>query len=127
VPTLQKGTPRDATNDAKHGSRQRQQADRRTADALIGAGTVYTGRLEQKVQQRTAKLEERLGTLVEENRKKDFRHAEVIAAKEREFSKERESMLAALSTLKAKQVDLEKHAPPLRKAVDDTVGGCYSC
>jgi hypothetical protein len=55
------------------------------------------------------------------------RRTEVIAAKEREFSKERESMLAALSTLKAKQVDLEKHAPPLRKAVDDTVGGCYSC
>jgi hypothetical protein len=41
--------PKDA---AKH--------NRRVADALIGAGTVYTGRLEQKVQQRTAKLEERL-------------------------------------------------------------------
>ena len=92
---------------------------RRLADAIVGAGTVYTGRLEQKVQQRTAKLEERLAVLVEENRKKDFRHAEALAAKEREFSKERESMLAALTTLKEKHADLEKHAPPLRRAIDD--------
>lgn len=108
------GPPRDAAE----GSSARRQ-ERRVADAIVGAGTVYTGRLEQKVQQRTAKLEERLAVLVDENRKKDFRHAEAVAAKEREFKRERETMLAALNTLKEKQVELEKHAPPLRQAVED--------
>lgn len=93
--------------------------DRRVADAIVGAGTVYTGRLEQKVQQRTAKLEERLAILVEENRKKDVKHLEAMHAREREFGKERESMLAALSDLKKKQADLERLAPPLKDAIAD--------
>ena len=46
------------------------------SDAIVGAGAVYVGRLEQKVQQRTSKLEERLANTVEENRRKDIRHVE---------------------------------------------------
>lgn len=120
------GGPRDATNDAAHGRGAGSSRDgdesrrRRTSDAAVGAGVVFAGRLEHKVQQRTAKLEERLGALLEENRRKDFRHGEALVAKEREFGVEREGMLGALSDLQKQQTELERQAPPLREAVNDT-------
>ena len=77
----------------------------------------HLGRLEMKVAQRTAKLEERLAILVEENVKKDERHLEAMVAKEKAFDAERQKMLDAVNHLKAKQTELERLAPPLREAI----------
>ena len=80
-------------------------------------GGVYTSRLESKVMARTSKLEERIAALLEENKRKDALAQEALAAKEREFAKERAKMLEAVQLLKDKHSELERLAPPLREAI----------
>ena len=92
---------------------------RRAKRAAAQPGGAHAGRLEQKVQARTSKLEERIAQLVEENARKDASRAAALAAKEREFEVERAKMLEAVSLLKNKQNELEKLAPPLREAVQN--------
>ena len=92
---------------------------RRAKRAAAQPGGVHAGRLEQKVQARTSKLEERIAQLVEENARKDASHKEALAAKDREFGVERAKMLEAVSLLKHKQTELERLAPPLREAVQN--------
>ena len=75
------------------------------------------GRLESKVQARTAKLEERLAVLMEENAKKDAATAEALAKQAKSFGEERAKMMEAVQLLKDKQSELERLAPPLREAV----------
>ena len=72
---------------------------RRAKRAAAQPGGVHAGRLEQKVQARTSKLEERIAQLVEENARKDASHKEALAAKDREFGVERAKMLEAVSLL----------------------------
>jgi progesterone-induced-blocking factor 1 len=92
---------------------------RRAKRAAAQPGGAHAGRLEQKVQARTSKLEERIAQLVEENARKDASRAAALAAKEREFEVERAKMLEAVSLLKNKQNELERLAPPLREAVQN--------
>ena len=92
---------------------------RRAKRAAAQPGGAHAGRLEQKVQARTSKLEERIAQLVEENARKDASHKEALAAKDREFGVERAKMLEAVSLLKNKQNELERLAPPLREAVQN--------
>ena len=92
---------------------------RRAKRAVAQPGGAHAGRLEQKVQARTSKLEERVAQLVEENARKDASHKEALAAKDREFGVERAKMLEAVSLLKNKQNELERLAPPLREAVQN--------
>ena len=80
-------------------------------------GGVYASRVEQKVASRTAALEERIASLVEENARKDSKTNEALAKKDREFGVERAKMLEAVTLLKQKQTELERLAPPLREAV----------
>ena len=87
----------------------------RRAEKLPGG--VMAGRLESKVQARTAKLEERLAVLMEENAKKDAATAEALAKQAKSFGEERAKMMEAVQLLKDKQSELERLAPPLREAV----------
>lgn len=82
-------------------------------DAEVAAGS----RLDAKVAARTAKLEERLASLIAEARKKDERHEERLRMKEAEFERERARMMDAVALLKDKQAEIERLAPPLRQAI----------
>ena len=64
---------------------------------------------------RTAKLEERLASLIAEARKKDERHEERLRMKEAEFERERARMMDAVALLKDKQAEIERLAPPSAK------------
>ena len=82
-------------------------------DAEVATGS----RLDAKVAARTAKLEERLASLIAEARKKDERHEERLRMKEAEFERERARMMDAVALLKDKQAEIERLAPPLRQAI----------
>ena len=82
-------------------------------DAEVAAGS----RLDAKVAARTAKLEERLASLIAEARKKDERHEERLRMKDAEFERERARMMDAVALLKDKQAEIERLAPPLRQAI----------
>ena len=92
---------------------------RRAKRAAAQPGGAHAGRLGQKVQARTSKLEERVAQLVEENARKVAAHKKALAAKDREFGVERAKMLEAVSVLRDKQNELERLAPPLREAVQN--------
>jgi len=82
-------------------------------DAEVATGS----RLDAKVAARTAKLEERLASLIAEARKKDERHEERLRMKDAEFERERARMMDAVALLKDKQAEIERLAPPLRQAI----------
>jgi len=82
-------------------------------DAEVAKGS----RLDAKVAARTAKLEERLASLIAEARKKDERHEERLRMKDAEFERERARMMDAVALLKDKQAEIERLAPPLRQAI----------